>query len=88
MILLFNLDHIAQMRVQIIITDVPATLPVSVDAWSKLNQSLVHGHFTKDKRKMVSSFKVVRLGNVSPGSVIGYVYTLVVTANLDNNADT
>ena len=39
----------------------------------------VYGYFTKDKRKMISSFKVVKLGNVSPGNVIGYVYTLVVT---------
>lgn len=37
---------------------------------------------------MVSSFKVVSLGSVSPGNVIGYVYTLVVTAHLENNADT
>lgn len=39
----------------------------------------VHGYFTKDKRKMISSFKVVKLGNVSPGNVTGYIYTLVVT---------
>lgn len=39
----------------------------------------VYGYFTKDKRKMISSFKVVKLGNVSPGAVTGYIYTLVVT---------
>ena len=33
-------------------------------------------------------FKVVKLGNVSPGNVIGYIYTLVVTDSLENNADT
>lgn len=76
------------MRAQIIITSVPTILPKSVDAWPKLVQSLVYGYFTKDKRKMISSFKAVKLGNVSPGNVIGYIYTLVVTDSLENNADT
>ena len=31
----------------------------------------VYGYFTKDKRKMISSFKVVKLGNVSPGQRVG-----------------
>lgn len=42
----------------------------------------VHGYFTKDKRKMISSFKVVKLGNVSPGNVTGYVYTLVTVLKI------
>lgn len=37
---------------------------------------------------MVTSSKVVKLGNVSPGNVIGHVYVFVVTTNLENNADT
>ena len=84
----FISDHVAQMRAQIIITSVPAILPKSMDAWPKLVQSLVYGYFTKDQRKMISSFKVVKLGNVSPGNVIGYIYTLVVIDSLENNADT
>lgn len=37
---------------------------------------------------MVIFFKVVKLGNVSLGNVIGYVYVFVVIINFENNVDT
>lgn len=37
---------------------------------------------------MVSSFKLEKLCNVDSENVTGFVYTLIMTANLKNTADT
>lgn len=74
MVVLFNSDHVTQ----IVITSVPYHTTQVCGCMAQAGPEFVYGYFTEDKRKMISSFKVVKLGNVSPGNVTGYIYTLVV----------